>query len=138
MDDEKLDLTNFKKALTSLYEALDEYRKDEANLFVRDSCIKRFEYCYDISKKILIKHLKNIGEEEIDNNSLADNIRLGAKKGILLHSWDVWDEYRLNRNTTSHGYDEKVAIKVVEKLNNFLIELEHLLDQLTEYYETQI
>lgn len=50
----KLDFTSFSNAIDSLGDALNEYAKDETNSYVRDSCIQRFEYCYDMSKKILI------------------------------------------------------------------------------------
>ena len=75
-----LNLTVFSRALASFKAALAEYNKDDSNTYVRDSVIQRFEYCYDLSKKMLIRHLKNIGEDNIDSQSLADIIRLGAKK----------------------------------------------------------
>ncbi len=134
--DEKLDLTVFLRAIKTFKEALDEYAKDESNTFVRDSCIQRFEYCYDFSKKILIRHLKNIGEDGIDM-SLADVIRLGAKKGVLLHSWDSWANYKRSRDATSYGYDENIAIQILQQIPSFLAELEHFFEQLAAYYETE-
>ena len=135
--DEKLDLTVFSKAIKTFKEALDEYAKDETNTFVRDSCIQRFEYCYDLSKKFLKRHLKNTSDDpsEIEEMKLESQIRLGAKKGILLNSWDIWDNYRNNRNQTSHGYDEAIAKKISEEIHAFLVESEYLLDKLKAYYE---
>ncbi|MDC9727560.1 MAG: HI0074 family nucleotidyltransferase substrate-binding subunit [Candidatus Thioglobus sp.] len=134
---EQLDLTNFKKAIKSLKKALDEYAKDTSNEFVRDSCIQRFEYCYDSSKKMLSRHLKNIGEDDIDGMPLADIIRLGAKKELLLHSWDKWVIYKDSRNATSHGYNESVAIEIVQQTPIFLAELEGFYEKLEAYYETE-
>ncbi len=58
MHSEILDITSLKKAVESFARALNEYDKDESNEFVRDSCIQRFEYCYDLSSKMIKRHLK--------------------------------------------------------------------------------
>ena len=136
----KLDFTSFSNAIDSLGDALNEYAKDETNSYVRDYCIQRFEYCYDMSKKILIKHLKSISDDpmEIDRTSLANNTRRAYSLGIIKHSWDEWDIYRENRNNTSHGYDEDVAISIVEQLPIFYKELVFLLNRLEEYNENQV
>lgn len=136
--DEKLDLTAFKKATISFKAILDRHNKEPNDDAVHDACIKRFEYCYELSKKILIRHLKNMGEDDVDNMVLEDVIRLGAKKGLLLHSWDVWNDYRNSRNSTSHGYDENMAKEILEQIPAFLVELEYLCEKLVDFYETKI
>ncbi len=125
MDNQRLDLTVFNKAISSLGEALSEYEKDKTNTFVRDSCIQRFEYCYEMSKKILIRYLKSISDDpmEIDREKLSNLIRYAYKIGIVKHSWDEWDIYRENKNNTAHGYDEGVAIDIVEQLPAFYHEI---------------
>ena len=132
---EQLNLTALGNAIFTFKDALNEYRKDELNTYVRDSVIQRFEYCYDLSKKMLIRHLKTMGESDLDPQSLADIIRLGAKKGVLLHSWDVWSIYKDNRNATSHGYNENVAINIVSQLDGFSKELDYFLEKLHKYHE---
>ncbi len=130
-----LNLTAFRNAIRSFKDALKEYSKDVTNTYVRDSVIQRFEYCYDASKKMLIRHLKNMGESDLDSQGLANVIRLGAKKGVLLHSWDAWSRYKDNRNATSHGYDEHVAIKIVSQLDEFSEEMDYFLEKLQQYHE---
>lgn len=134
---EILDLNSFSKAVASFSKALDEYAKDESNEFVRDSCIQRFEYCYDLSTKMIRRHLKNIADNpsEIDQMPFANVIREAYTKGILQHSWDVWAEYREDRNATSHGYDEELAMKLVLELNNPYQEILFLLTRLKDLYE---
>jgi nucleotidyltransferase substrate binding protein (TIGR01987 family) len=132
---EHLNLTALGNAISTFKDALNEYHKDELNTYVRDSVIQRFEYCYDLSKKMLIRHLKTMGESDLDTQSLADIIRLGAKKGVLLHSWDVWSTYKDNRNATSHGYNENVAINIVSQLDGFSKELDYFLEKLHRYHE---
>jgi nucleotidyltransferase substrate binding protein (TIGR01987 family) len=134
---EKLDLTAFKKAIVSLKEALDEYEKDKTNKFVRDSCIQRFEYCYDLSSKMIKRHLKNISDNpgEVDQMSFQNIIREAYTKGILKHSWDKWSDYREDRNATSHGYDEEIAVSIVSELNVPYQEIVFLIERLEEIYE---
>lgn len=125
MHNVKLDLTAFSKAIATLSEALNEYEKDKSNTFVRDSCIQRFEYCFDMSKKFLVKYLKSISDDpmEVDREKLSNIIRQAYKLGIVKHSWDEWDIYRENRNNTSHGYDENIATDIVDQLPKFYNEV---------------
>jgi len=132
-----LDLTAFKNAVSTLNEALNEYEKDKTNSFVRDSCIQRFEYCFDMSKKILIRYLKSISDDpmEIDREKISNIIRQAYKLGVVKHSWDEWDIYRENRNNTSHGYNENIAIQIVEELPKFYNEIVFLLEKIQESNE---
>lgn len=129
-----IDLTNFKKAILSLEKALNEYRKDNDNDFVRDSCIQRFEYCYDATKKILIRYLKSVSDDpmEIDQDNLSNNIRKLYKLNITKHSWNQWDIYRNDRNNTSHGYNENLAIEIVDRIPLFYNELLFIIERLEE------
>lgn len=129
---ENLNLDIFEKAVYSLKQALEEYAKDKKNVYVRDSCIKRFEYCYDLSTKIIKRFLKITAEntDDIQSMDFQNIIRLAYTKKILRNSWDKWWEYRDNRNKTSHGYDENNAIEIVEELEFFYNEILFLLDVL--------
>lgn len=137
MNNDILDLTSLKKAINSLTKALNEYDKDNTNEFVRDSCIQRFEYCYDLSSKMIKRHLKNIAENpgEIDQLSFQSIIREAYTKGILKNSWDKWSDFREDRNATSHGYDEELAVSIVSELNEPYLEFIFLLAKLEEIYE---
>ncbi len=137
MSDNQLDLTAFSKAIATLNEALHEYEKDNSNTFVRGSCIQRFEYCFDMSKKLIRKYLKTISDDpmEIDGEKLSNLIRQAYTLGIVKHSWDEWDIYRENRNNTSHGYDEDIAIEIVEQLPAFYHEVFFLCESIQASYE---
>ena len=137
MHNEVLDLSSLKKAVVSFRKALDEYEKDISNEFVRDSCIQRFEYCYDLSSKMIKRHLKNIADNpgEIDQMSFQNIIREAYTKGILKHSWDKWAEFREDRNATSHGYDVDLAISIVSELDEPYDEILFLLQRLEAIYE---
>ena len=137
MSNEILDISSLSKAVESFARALNEYDKDESNEFVRDSCIQRFEYCYDLSSKMIKRHLKNISENPgmIDQMSFQNVIREAYTKGVLKNSWDVWSEYREDRNATSHGYDEALAISLVSELMQPYQEFLFLKEKLVEIYE---
>jgi nucleotidyltransferase substrate binding protein (TIGR01987 family) len=130
-----LDLSVLLKAAESLERALNEYKKDETDEFVRDSCIQRFEYCYDLSTKMMRRFLSVTSESAVDIESMTfqEVVRAGFAKGILKHSWDKWWEYRDNRNATSHSYNAQKAEEIVADIPAFFDELTFLLEQLKPY-----
>ena len=129
----KLNLSPLEKALTSLYAALEEYKKQH-NDFIRDSCIQRFEYTYELSWKMLKRHLEHTapGSSTIDELSFANLIRMGNEKGLLLSDWSKWKLYREARNSTSHTYNEEKANFVFQIIPDFYNEADFLLKKLIE------
>lgn len=138
--DEKLDLTVFSMAVETLNKALNEYAKDETNEFVRDSCIQRFEYCYDLSTKLITRHLEIIANDpsEIKRMVFLDRIRQAYSIGIIKNSVLEWKKYRKNRTDTTHDYNREKATIIIGQLNDFYQELIFLLDTLTQIYETNL
>lgn len=134
MQNYKLDISVLLKAVDSLEKALNEYGKDKTNDFVRDSCIQRFEYCYDLSTKMIRRYLSITSESAVDIEAMnfQDIIRTAYSRGVIQNSWDKWWQYRDNRNATSHGYDENQAVKIVADIPDFYNELKFLLKQLQE------
>ena len=114
MKHSKLDLSVFHQALITLREAVDEGIKDPSNSFVRDAMIQRFEYTYELAHKMLKRYLEltEPASEVIDQMSFPELIRTASERGLLLHGWDHWKQYRDARNITSHTYNEKKAIHV--------------------------
>lgn len=127
-----LDLSSLKKAAYSLEEAVNEHKKQQDNLFVRDATIQRFEYTYELTYKMLKRFLEmtEASSEAIDQMSFATLIRTGAEKGLLQNSWNIWSTYRTARNLTSHTYNEAKAIEVCAIIPGFLIEAKYLIEQL--------
>lgn len=126
-----LQLTSLEKAITSLKEVLEEYEKTK-NIFVRDACIQRFEYTYELSHKMLKRHLEmsSANPAEIDQMSFQDLIRTGCEKALLLHGWGEWKLYRKARGATSHAYDEGKALDVLSMVPAFFEEAKYLFEQL--------
>ncbi len=133
-----LDLTPLAKSISSLDVALKEYAKDTSNEFVRDSCIQRFEFTYDLSHKMLKRFLEmtEANPEVFDQMSFQDIIRTGDEKGLLLNGWDVWAGYRRARNITSHTYDKDKAIEVMSIIPDLFEEAMFLISKLQERLPT--
>ena len=125
-----IDLTPLRNALARLdvaLRALDAAPQDE---FIRDACIKRFEYCYELSHKMLRRHLQATEPEGVDQLTFPEMVRLGFARGLLVHSWDVWNDFRKARNETSHTYDEAKVKTMLDRLPDFAAEAGHLCDEL--------
>ncbi len=129
----KLDLSSFHQALASLDEALQEWARAPSS-FVKDSCIQRFEYSYELAWKMLRRQLALMAPTpiEVDQLSFQDLIRLGAERGLLMSSWDRWALYRDARNATSHAYNQQKADEVFAHIAGFSEEARFLLMRLTE------
>jgi nucleotidyltransferase substrate binding protein (TIGR01987 family) len=127
-----LDLTSLDKAIRRLAEGLARYRADTSDTQIRDGLIQRFEFTYEISHKTLKRYLEAASPNRaaIDAMTFADLIRTANEQGLLLGDWSHWKRYREMRASTSHAYDEQVALGVVEGIPAFLAEAEFLLDQL--------
>jgi nucleotidyltransferase substrate binding protein (TIGR01987 family) len=140
MTPEKLDLGPFGKALTTLKRALDELEKDTTNEFVRDACIQRFEYSYDMATKMILRHLKNTEDDPsaIEAMTAQARIRRAYELGVLRNSWESWWEYRDDRASTSHGYNADRANAIVQKIPGFYSEAQHLFTALEAFYETKV
>ena len=129
----KLELSSFEKALASLDEALAEYDRTQSQ-FVKDACIQRFEYTYELAHKLLKRQLEAMSPNpsEIDQMSFPDMIRSGAERGLLAQSWDHWKYFRDARNATSHAYNEQKANEVFARIPAFRDEAAFLLARLQE------
>ena len=131
---EKLDLTPLENAVNRLAEGLTRYDKDITDAQIRDGLIQRFEFSYEISHKMLKRHLEAASPtpEQFDGMAFSELIRSGNEQGVLLGDWSKWRSYREMRSKTSHTYDEGVAIEVVQGIPAFLDEARYLLKQLQE------
>lgn len=127
-----LSLYSIKKAAATLDEAMLEFGKDPENNLIRDACIQRFEYTYEISTKILRRYLEltEANSGEITTLSFPDLVRLGSKRGILLNDWEKWTVYRNARNATSHTYDENKAKHVVKAIPAFIEDVKFLIEKI--------
>ena len=122
------------RSVNRLAEGLTRYQQDVSDTQIRDGLIQRLEFSYEISHKMLKRHLEAVSPtpEQFDAMPFADLIRSANEQGILLGDWSKWKIYREMRSKTSHTYDEEVAIEVVRGIPPFLEEVRYLLKQLQQ------
>jgi nucleotidyltransferase substrate binding protein (TIGR01987 family) len=127
-----LDLTPLAKALDRLREGLARHRAEPLDEQLRDGLIQRFEFTYELSHKLLRRHLVDTAAspEEIDSLPFADLIRAGNKEGLVRAAWPAWRRFREIRTRTGHTYDAATAALVVAEIPSFLAEAEYLLAEL--------
>ena len=116
MASNKLDLSTLHKALGRLDEGYQRYLLDVRDLQIRDGLIQRYEFTYEISHKMLKRHLEmtSPNPEIFDAMPFADLIRTGNELSILKSDWSAWKLFREMRAKTSHTYDEDIAQTVVQ------------------------
>ncbi len=124
----QLDLSPLRKALASLKRGLTRRRTNLADEEVRDACIQRFEYCFELSWKMLKRQIElEIGNTaEVDGYSKRTLFRVAAERG-LISSPEPWFVYLVQRNKTSHAYDAQVALEVAAELDAFARDAQSLL-----------
>ena len=122
-----LDFTALTKAVQSLSQALITATNRPDDLLVRDGCIQRFEYTYELSVKYMRRYLEAQADSpsSIDVLGFKDMIRAAAERGLVDNPL-AWFGYRELRNATAHTYDADKALAVFTALPDFLLHAEHL------------
>lgn len=107
---------DFINALSRLREALE---KDITDDIIIDGIIQRFEFTFEQSWKVMKLYLEDQG---ILDEALAprSTIRVAFKHKIISNG-DLWIEMMLDRNRTSHMYDETTAKNIVERIKKMYI-----------------
>ena len=139
----KLDLTTLENAIAQLEEALDIYHSDlvvshpHLKSHLRAAVIQAFEFTYELVFKMIRRYLElaSANPAEIDKLVFNDVIRDAYRQALLRSELPVWREFRRNRGTTSHAYNEEKAQEVFESIPDFLQEARYVLDQLHERNE---
>lgn len=127
-----LDLSSFHNALASLQRAFTRWQaagqQDEE---LRDACIQRFEYTFELSWKMLKRRLElDLPDSlSVDAMSFRELMRSGGERG-LLQNVDAWMVFRDKRNITSHTYNADKAADVAAVLPDFIEHAQALLAQL--------
>lgn len=132
-----IDFSPLTNALRTLDEAVAARAANPTDKFIRDACIQRFEYCYELSHKMLRRYLAatEASPSQITELSFPELIRLGWQRGLVPSEWAVWREFRDARNITSHGYDEAKAERVTAVIPRFLDEATALVREMADRQE---
>lgn len=127
-------LQELKKAADSLQIAQnllqESLQKEPSNVelhkALRDSCIQRFEFCVELSWKISIKIL-GLGTKA-PNPAIRE-----MAQNKLIEDTQIWFEFLLARNKTSHTYDEDVAKEVYKETERLIPEIKKLISKLETF-----
>jgi nucleotidyltransferase substrate binding protein (TIGR01987 family) len=127
----QLDLSSFGKALDSLDRAAERAKTSPEDDVLRDGVIQRFEYTYELSWKMLKRHLEQVVPDAalVDRLSFRELMREAAERGIIADV-EPWLEYRHQRNQTSHAYDQAKAVGVYETAQRFRAHARALFEEL--------
>lgn len=124
-----VDLRSLRQALASLHRALLRWNaSQQQDEELRDACIQRFEYTFELSWKMLKRRLEiDLPDgRSVDAMSFRDLVRTGAERS-LLKDVDAWMVFREKRNITSHTYNAAKAAEVAAVVPSFALKAGDLL-----------
>lgn len=123
-----LDFSPLEKAVNSLHRALARATTAPGDEELRDACIQRFEYTFELCWKMLKRQLEQElpNASEVDGYSYRQMFRVGGERGLIIDA-EPWFDYRELRNITSHTYDEEKAARVFAALPQFALHAGELL-----------
>ena len=134
MKKSELDLSNLKNSFSTLKECYYDYtlQKDEKmKTYIKDSCIKRFEYTYETAKKIMNKFLKK--EYDKTEKELSINNIFRELYGVGLRNiFENWVDYRENRNTYANEYDITKTYTIINLVPNFISDVDFFITHLEQ------
>jgi nucleotidyltransferase substrate binding protein (TIGR01987 family) len=142
----KLDLSSMEKAISQMEEALvycnSDLGKNDVKLakHLRAAAIQAFEFSYELCYKMIKRYLE-ISEGSptaIDKMEFNEIIRTAYERGLLRSELSVWKEFRKERGTTSHTYNEEKAKEVFDDIPAFLLDAKHLLAELQQRQERNV
>ena len=116
-----LDFTPLTRAISTLASALQDAATRPQDLLVRDGCIQRFEYSYELCVKSLRRQLEELADSPADIDALGyrDMLRVAAERALIQNTLP-WFGFRELRNITSHAYDPDKAARVFDGIPEFL------------------
>ena len=131
-----IDITNLESAQLTLKSSMNILEKNKSCEYadmLEDSCIKRFEYTLEASKKMMKKVLKKIygiPEDELTVNNIF-RLMQGYK---LINNWENWRNYYEKRNNTAHEYNLEKSRQLIEIIPNFMEDTDFLINKLKEKF----
>lgn len=122
------------RAIAQLKSGLAHASANPEDDLLRDGAIQRFEYTYELSWKMLKRHLETVAAspDEADAMSFRQLIRSGSERGLLRSGLEVWAEFRRARSVTSHVCEREKALEVFALIPAFLEEARFLFEKLSE------
>ncbi len=120
--------TDFSHAYERLNEGI--YSNIREDMLV-DAVIQRFEFTFELSWKLMKSYLNFQG---IEANSPRQAIK-EAFKIKMIENGELWIDMLMDRNRTSHIYDEDAAKEIFNKIRN---QYTRLFNYLLKFMEKEI
>ena len=118
-------LEEFEKCVNKFEEVL----SIEKNDIVRDSAIKRFELCFELSWKTLKDFLREEGIFcRTPRSCFKDAFSIG-----LIEDEEEWLSILEDRNLSVHTYDELLAEELYNRLHNHLKAMKNLINAVKNF-----
>ncbi len=116
---EKIDLAHIYKA----QEVFERFRKNLETDQEKAGAVQAFEFCYELSWKLMKRFLELRG---LESGSPKDTFRKAFEEGII-NDPEIWFEFQKKRNLSVHTYNEENLDIIIESFDTFSAELADLL-----------
>lgn len=117
--------SNYKKAFSQLYDAVELSHTRELSLLEKQGLIQAFEFTHELAWNVLKDYLEYQGFQDIKGS--RDTIREAFKRG-LIKDGQTWMETIQARNITSHAYDEELVQKAYKTIvDEYIVLFDELL-----------
>lgn len=133
----RLDISSFTTALKQLETSISYLNSELAqkDKGLRDqfcaATVQAFEYTYELAVKMLRRQLEQIAATpaSISKMDFMELVRTAAQAG-LVKDVAAYKVYREKRNITSHTYSAKAVENVLSVVDEFLLDMQFLLQEL--------
>ncbi|MBI5694967.1 MAG: nucleotidyltransferase substrate binding protein [Nitrospirae bacterium] len=126
---------NFKKAFAQLTEAVELSRQRELSNLEMQGLIQSFEYTHELAWNTLKDFLEDRGTKDIYGSK--DATRLAFRAG-LIEDGDAWMKMIESRNKTTHTYDERTVLEIVDDvIKSYYNEMKALLATMNKLKEEE-
>ena len=123
------ELQLFGDAIARLDEALLAMGEYPTVTVVRDGLIKRFEFTYEMAIRCLRSRLRRGAHPDAGRYGYRTTIRVSADAG-LIDDPEAWMGYTNSRQSTTHDYNEPVAVSIAANIPDFSRDAQRLLERL--------
>ena len=131
------ELQLFADAIDRLDEGLSAMNEYPGVTVVRDGVIKRFEFTYEMAIRCLRSRLRQGANPEAGRFGYRTTIRFAADAG-LIDDPTAWIGYTNSRQSTTHDYNEPVAVSIAVDIPQFAGDARRLLGRLLNGMETDL
>ena len=120
--DDAINLSYIKKAR----DVFENFRKNLETDQEKAGAVQAFEFCYELSWKIMKRVLEHRG---LEVGSPKDTFRKAFEEGIISDP-ELWFEFQKKRNLTVHTYNMANLDLIVDSFDLFSLELNRLIASL--------